>query len=100
MKFTNTIGLDFQDVWILPKSSTLNSRNSVTLERIFKFRHTGKTWTGVPIIAANMETVGTFEMGEAFYKHKMLTAIHKHYSLSDWEYFSNKHKDDKGVLII
>jgi GMP reductase len=98
MKFTSTIGLDFQDVLILPKSSTLNSRNSVSIERTFKFRHTDKTWTGVPIIAANMDTVGTFEMAEAFYDYKMLTAIHKHYSIEDWKAFSEKHKNNKNIF--
>jgi hypothetical protein len=38
----------------------------------------GKTWTGIPIIAANMDTTGTFEMAKVFAKHKMLVAMSKH----------------------
>ncbi|MBL8254496.1 MAG: GMP reductase, partial [Candidatus Competibacter sp.] len=54
--------LGFKDVLIRPKRSTLSSRTQVSLERTFKFRHTGRAWTGIPIMAANMDTVGTFAM--------------------------------------
>jgi len=87
MRFSESISLDFQDVLFLPKRSVLKSRSEVSLERTFSFKHTNKTWTGVPIIAANMDTVGTFEMVEAFFKEKMLVAVHKHYSLDEWKDF-------------
>ena len=45
-----------------PKRSTLRSRSEVDLNRTFKFRHSKREWTGVPLILANMDTVGTFEM--------------------------------------
>ena len=51
----------WQDVLIRPKRSTLKSRSEVTLERTYKFLHSKQEWTGVPIIAANMDTTGTFE---------------------------------------
>lgn len=91
MQINSSPSLDFQDVLILPKRSSLKSRSEVSLERTFKFLHTEKTWTGVPVIAANMDTVGTFEMAETFLKYKMLVAIHKHYSLDDWKNFKNGH---------
>mmetsp|Transcript_17757 Transcript_17757/g.30067 ORF Transcript_17757/g.30067 Transcript_17757/m.30067 type:complete len:294 (+) Transcript_17757:281-1162(+) len=37
----------------------------------------------MPIMAANMDTVGTFEIAEAFSKHKMITCLHKHYSVAE-----------------
>jgi GMP reductase len=44
-------------------------------------------WNGVPVIAANMDTVGTFEMAEALAEFGIMTAIHKHYSLAEWSAF-------------
>lgn len=79
MKIENEILLDFKDVLIRPKRSTLASRSEVSVERTFKFLHSDQTWTGVPIVAANMDTVGTLEMYDALRQHKMVTALHKHY---------------------
>lgn len=56
------IKLGFKDVLFRPKRSTLKSRSQVSLERTFQFVHTDQEWTGVPVIAANMDTVGTFAM--------------------------------------
>ena len=86
------IKLGFKDVLFRPKRSTLTSRSEVDLQRTFIFRN-GSEWTGVPIIAANMDTVGTFEMAEVFAKHKMLVAIHKHYTLTDWQHWLAKQPD-------
>lgn len=57
------------------------------LNRTFKFRNSKATYTGVPIIAANMDTVGTFEMAKVLAKNSMFTAIHKHYSVEQWKEF-------------
>lgn len=46
--------LDFKDVLIRPKRSTLKSRSEVDLDRTFIFKHSNYTWTGVPVMAANM----------------------------------------------
>ena len=43
----------------------------------------GKTWTGIPVIAANMDTTGTFEMAKVFAKHKMMVAMSKHISVDE-----------------
>ncbi len=87
MRIENDIKLGFKDVMFRPKRCTLKSRSDVNLEREFTFMHTGKKWKGVPIIAANMDTVGTFEMAEALAKEKIITAIHKHYSVEEWTEF-------------
>lgn len=87
MRIESDIKLGFKDVMIRPKRSTLNSRAQVTLEREFKFRHSPLIWKGVPVMAANMDTVGTFEMAKELAKHQLFTAIHKHYSLEDWGVF-------------
>ncbi len=89
MRIDNEIKLGFKDVMFKPKRSTLRSRSLVDLNRTFKFRNSKIEWTGVPIMAANMDTVGTFEMALELQKHNLFTAIHKHYSLDDWDKFMN-----------
>jgi GMP reductase len=79
MRIEEELKLDFQDVLIRPKRSTLTSRSEVDISREFKFRHSGASFQGVPIIAANMDNVGTFEMAGALAKHRLATALHKHY---------------------
>ena len=57
--------LDFKDVLIRPKRSTLRSRADVDITRSFRFIHTGLEWTGFPLIASNMDAIGTFSMARA-----------------------------------
>ena len=76
--------LDFSDVLIRPKRSFLSSRSEVSLDRTYTFKHSGRKWTGVPIIAANMDTTGTFEVAEVLAEKKMICAVHKHYSVEEW----------------
>ncbi|WP_320821645.1 GMP reductase [Reinekea sp.] len=87
MHVENDIKLGFKDVMIRPKRSTLKSRSQVSLERTFTFLNSKKTWTGVPIIAANMDTVGTFAAALVLAEFRMLTAVHKHYSVDQWRDF-------------
>lgn len=87
MRIETELKLGFKDVMIRPKRSTLKSRAEVSLERNFKFLHSTTLWTGIPIMAANMDTVGTFEMASVLSKEKLFTAIHKHYSLQEWNTF-------------
>lgn len=87
MRIEYEIKLGFKDVMFRPKRSILKSRSQVDLEREFTFLNSGKTWKGVPVIAANMDTVGTFEMAVALAEEKILTAVHKHYSVEEWSEF-------------
>ncbi|WP_428239706.1 GMP reductase [Gynuella sp.] len=80
MHVEQELKLGFKDVLIRPKRSTLKSRSQVSLERTYTFRNSEQTWTGVPVIAANMDTTGTFEISEALHNHQMITALHKHYT--------------------
>ena len=82
MRIIEDVKLDFKDVLITPKRSALASRSEVNLERNFKFR-SGNIWSGIPIIAANMDGVGTFEMDAELSKHKMMVALTKHYGEFD-----------------
>jgi GMP reductase len=67
-------------VLIRPKRSTLTSRSEVDISRKFSFRHSRFTFDGIPIIAANMDTTGTFEMAVALGEHGLSVALQKHYS--------------------
>ncbi len=87
MHVENDIKLGFKDVLIRPKRSTLKSRSQVSVERTYTFVNSKQTWTGVPVIAANMDTVGTFEMALKLAEFKCLTAVHKHYTVEQWNDF-------------
>ncbi|WP_282135959.1 GMP reductase [Seonamhaeicola maritimus] len=94
MRIEYDIKLGFKDVMIRPKRSTLKSRSQVDLQRDFKFLHSPHSWSGIPIMAANMDTVGTFEMAKALSEKGLFTTIHKHYSVSDWNVFSTNLPDN------
>ena len=79
MRIETDVKLDFKDVLIRPKRSTLNSRNEVDIARSFRFYHTGSEWKGFPLIAANMDVTGTMAMARALGRHDAFTALHKHY---------------------
>jgi len=71
--------LDFDDVLIRPKRSEAPSRSTIVLEREYTFLNSGQTWQGVPLVASNMDTVGTMAMAEALCP-QMLTCLHKYYA--------------------
>eukprot|EP00931_Biecheleriopsis_adriatica_P026695 TRINITY_DN1620_c0_g2_i1.p1 TRINITY_DN1620_c0_g2~~TRINITY_DN1620_c0_g2_i1.p1 ORF type:complete len:368 (+),score=86.33 TRINITY_DN1620_c0_g2_i1:79-1182(+) len=77
--------LDFKDVLIRPKRSSLASRSQVSIEREFTFPNSKQKWSGVPIVAANMDTIGTFEVAAKLAARKCITAIHKHYTVEEWK---------------
>ena len=83
MHIDDSVKLDYSDVLLRPKRSTLNSRNDVHLERTFKFKDIDQDpYTCIPIIASNMDTTGTIEMAKAFYPYKMNVCLHKHYGVN------------------
>lgn len=84
MRLENDMKLDYKDVLIRPKRSKLRSRREVSLERTYTFCHSGQTWTGIPIMAANMDGVGTFGIHNALAEHKLFTCLVKHYDQQDW----------------
>src|SRR5688572_15388105 len=81
--------LDFSDVLIRPKRSTLGSRAEVDVRRTFRSLHTGSEWTGFPLIAANMDTTGTFAMAKALLLSEAMVALHKHYPVDELVAFFN-----------
>ena len=83
MLISEDIKLDYSDVLIRPKRSTLTSRYDVDMTRTHKFVHSKKEWTGIPIMASNMDTVGTPEMHSVLSEHKMITCPARHYLKKD-----------------
>lgn len=84
MRIEEDLKLDFSNVLIKPKRSTLKSRKDVDLSRTFKFKYSKLEWKGTPVIASNMDTTGTFEMARVFSRNHMMTCIHKYYELDRW----------------
>lgn len=85
MRIEEDLKLDFSDVLIRPKRSTLESRSEVKLTREFTFKYSSLKYTWIPIIAANMDHTGTFSVAKVLTEHNLLTAIHKFASLDDWK---------------
>ena len=83
MKIELQQSLDFNNVLIRPQRTTISSRSEVSLERDFYFKKAGIKWRGVPIMAANMDTTGTFEVSNVLNRFNMLTCLHKFYSVND-----------------
>ena len=92
MRIEEDIKLDFKDVLIRPKRSTLSSRREVDLSRTYEFKWSKRNYHGVPIIAANMDGVGTLAMASTFGKmgNGMTAALHKHYGLEALTAFYEK----------
>ena len=80
MRIDQDVKLDYKDVLIRPKRSTLGSRKQVKLTRGFKFRNSKLSYEGVPIMASNMDGVGTFEMADKLAEGGIFTCLVKTYS--------------------
>jgi len=110
--------LDYNNVLIRPKRSSMSSRSEVNLERRFYFeRNTVKTvatsteyakpvdtvlkdsWSGIPIISANMDTTGTFEVYEVLSQYNIITALHKFYDVEDFTSYTSIRVDSDRETI-
>jgi GMP reductase len=93
MRLEEDIKLDYKDVLIRPKRSTLSSRKEVDLHRQYTFRNfeaydmedivEGYDYSGIPVMAANMDGVGTFEMADTLAKEGLFTCLVKTYSVDE-----------------
>ena len=98
MRLEEDVKLDYKDVLIRPKRSTLGSRKEVDLERKYTFRNfqpydlqdiiDNYHYCGIPIMAANMDGVGTFEMADKLAEGGLFTCLKKTYTVDELvEYF-------------
>ena len=92
MRIDQDVKLDYKDVLIRPKRSTLSSRKQVQLERRFAFRNyeppfpdniEDHHYRGVPIMASNMDGVGTFEMADTLATSEIFTCLVKTYTAEE-----------------
>ena len=98
MRIEDDIKLDYSDVLIRPKRSTLTSRCDVDMTRTYTFLHSQRNWTGIPVMSANMDTVGTPEMYKVLLKHKMITSPARHYLKNSINKFKGKNLCMMGGL--
>jgi len=97
MKILEDTKLDYSDVLIRPKRSVLESRKDVDLSRTFTFKN-GMKWTGVPIVAANMDTTGTIAMGKSLARHNMITCLSKHgHKPEDWQTLTSEEESNMAL---
>ena len=89
MRINDDTKLDFSDVLITPKRSQLTSSKEAELTRHFSFLHSNHTWTGIPIIASNMDHTGTIAMAHVLMEFPMLTALCKFIESTEWGWNKN-----------
>jgi GMP reductase len=100
-KIIEELKLNFDDVLIVPQRSTLTSRSEIELERTFKFYHSSRTWTGIPIMCANMSFC-SFQMAKELANYKMIACLHKYHTtdkLLDYFYKYPKNIDYTFISI-
>ena len=100
MRIEEDIKLDYSDVLIRPKRSTLISRFDVKMDRTYRFVNSKKEWTGIPIMASNMDTVGTFEMHKALSEHDVITCIAKHYNSDSDNWWKLPYEKNTNTLCV
>ena len=99
MIIEDDVKLDYSDVLIRPKRSTLTSRTDVDLHRKYKFYHSKKEWTGIPIMTSNMDTVGTFEMHGVLTNYEMITCVARHYN-TEGKRWANIKRGRKNLCVM
>jgi len=100
MRIEEDIKLDYSDVLIRPKRSTLRSRFDVNMERRYEFANSKAVWSGIPIMASNMDTVGTFEMHKELSKHGVITCIAKHYNSNPDNWWKLPYENSTNTLCV
>lgn len=84
MRIIEEVKLDFQDVLLKPKRSTIRSRKDVELNREFRFKYAYETWKGIPIVSANMTSVTTNAVMSIMEYNHMLACIPKDFHHRAW----------------
>ena len=93
MRIEEELKLDYSDVLFRPKRSTLSSRKDVNLKRTYKFRYSNSEWSGIPIMAANMDGVGELGVAEKMSEFDMITCLTKQHDIKKL----NQYKKIKSI---
>ena len=97
MHIEETMKLDFSDVLIRPKRSTLESRKDVKLVREMKLPY-GQDIRCVPVMNSNMGTCGSFEIAHILLDHGCMATVHKFYTVQEWADYVEKISDVKNMF--
>ena len=87
MRIEEEVKLDYSDVLFRPKRSTLSSRKDVNLKRTYKFKYSNNEWSGIPIMAANMDGVGELGVAEKMAEFDMITCLTKQHDIKKLKSF-------------
>ena len=93
MRIEEEVKLDYSDVLFRPKRSTLSSRKDVNLKRTYKFKYSNNEWSGIPIMAANMDGVGELGVAEKMNEFDMITCLTKQHDIKKL----NQYKKIKSI---
>ena len=99
MRIEEELKLDYSDVLFRPKRSTLSSRKDVDLNRTYKFKYSRNEWSGIPIMAANMDGVGELGIADALSANEMVTCLTKQHDVKKLSKYKNLKKNYKNIAL-
>ena len=99
MRIEEEVKLDYSDVLFRPKRSTLSSRKDVDLNRTYKFRYSNNEWTGIPIMAANMDGVGELGVAEKLSEFNMITCLTKQHDIKQLKQYKKIKSIYKNIAL-
>ena len=100
MRIEEEIKLDYSDVLFRPKRSTLKSRKDVNLLRTYRFKHSKNEWSGIPIMAANMDGVGELSVADKLNNHQMITCLTKQHDVKKIKQYKNIKKLYPNICLL
>jgi GMP reductase len=100
MRIDNEPKLDFDDVLIRPKRSEAPTRSTVDLQREYRFLNSQRSWSGIPLVASNMDSIGTVAMARSL-GPEMMTCLHKYHPADDLiAFFSDETVREHTLLTV
>ena len=99
MRIEEELKLDYSDVLFRPKRSTLSSRKDVDLNRTYKFKYSKNEWSGIPIMAANMDGVGELGIADTLSTNQMITCLTKQHGVKKLSKYKNLKKNYKNIAL-
>ena len=99
MRIEEELKLDYSDVLFRPKRSTLKSRKDVNLLRTYRFKYSKNEWSGIPIMAANMDGVGELGIADALSANEMVTCLTKQHDVKKLSKYKNLKKNYKNIAL-
>jgi len=99
VRIEEDLKLDYSDVLFRPKRSTLQSRKDVNLKRTYRFKYSNNEWSGIPIMAANMDGVGELSIAEGLSEYEMITCLTKQHNVQKIKKFKKIKSIYKNIAL-